>query len=337
MKRQSNFELLRILTIASIVMGHCLRQSGLIESATGTNHYLACFLGSFLRIGVNVFLLIGCWFMVDATFTWKRPLKLYLQTAFYTVPLTVLMLCIGETGSVRNVIQGFIPFFGRAVWFVSAYISLLMLSSYLQPILFIDRRRLEKLLVLLFILVSFVSTIPSSVQVDYMSDFLWFPYVYLLTGYVKRYQTLDRLPSGWICLLGGLLIYAALAAAKSLGLGGVLPENFLCNIRCIPNFACAFFVFAAFAKFDIGSSRLINALARPTLAVYVIHQTPAFIDFEWQKIFRCTEWTSLSPAQFLAATLAVPAALFAAAFLTESIRTILSRTIRRGEDKPNGT
>lgn len=318
--RKSNFELLRLLTIILIVIGHCMRQSGLMEATTGLNHTCAVFLGSFLRIGVNIFLLIGCWFMVDANFSWERPARLYAQTAFYTMPLTLVMLSLGEAGSLRNVIQGLVPFFGRAVWFVSAYISLVVLSPYLQPILSLDRRRLERLLALLFVLVSLVSTIPSSVQVDYMSDFLWFPYVYLLTGYVKRYRVLDRLPAGWICLLGGLALYATLAGAKSFGLGGILPENFLSNIRCIPNIVCAFLVFAAFAKFDIGSSRLINALAQPTLAIYVIHQTPAFIDFQWQKIFRCPSWANLPPGQFLSACFAAAFCILLCAWALETIR-----------------
>lgn len=318
--RKSNFELLRLLTIFSIVIGHCLRQSGLIETTSGDNHVIACLAGSFLRIGVNVFLLIGCWFMIDAPFTWKRPFRLYVQTALYTIPLTLVMIGLGEAGSLRNIIQGLVPFFGRAVWFVSAYISLMVLTPYLRPILDIERRKLRQLLVTLFVLLSVVSTIPSSVQVDYMSDFLWFPYVYLLTGYVKHNSLLSRLPGKWLCLLSGLSIYLVLAGAKALDIGGPLPENYLTNIRSIPNFLCALLIFAAFAKSDIGSVRLINFLASPTLAIYVIHQTPAFIDFQWQKVFPCADWATLPPASFCLILLVPPCVLLTVTLLTETIR-----------------
>ena len=57
----------------AIVSGHLLSQSSL-AGVEGTNHILAMLLGSGVRIGVNVFLLLGVWFMVDAkfkaTFSW---------------------------------------------------------------------------------------------------------------------------------------------------------------------------------------------------------------------------------------------------------------------------
>jgi len=55
------------------------------------------------------------------------------------------MLAIGEAGSVRNVIQGCVPFFGRSVWFASAYISLMALTPFLNRILEWPRPVLSRL------------------------------------------------------------------------------------------------------------------------------------------------------------------------------------------------
>ena len=111
--RQSNFELLRILAILMVVMGHFIRQSGLLESETGANGTINIFLGSGARIAVNIFLLIGSWFTVDSVSTPGKALRLYLETAFYCIPITLLMTCLGTAGGARNILQGLLPFFGR--------------------------------------------------------------------------------------------------------------------------------------------------------------------------------------------------------------------------------
>lgn len=102
--RQSSFELLRLLAIIAVVLGHFIRQSGLADTATGANAIINTFLGSGGRISVNVFLLLGSWFMVDATFRLRRIVRLYLEVVFYSIPITLLMITIGKAGGARNII-----------------------------------------------------------------------------------------------------------------------------------------------------------------------------------------------------------------------------------------
>ena len=62
--RQSNFELLRIICMVSIVIGHFLSQTNSYEILIGSNLIIASFLGKFLRIATSIFLILGCWFLV---------------------------------------------------------------------------------------------------------------------------------------------------------------------------------------------------------------------------------------------------------------------------------
>ena len=172
--RKSNFELLRLLAIVAVVQEHFIRQSCLLGSATGTNAFLNTFLGSGGRISVNVFLILGAWFMVDAKFRMSRIVKLYLEVVFYSIPVTLLMIAIGQAGGARNIIQGLLPFFGRSVWFASAYISLIALTPFLNKVFALPWREQSALTALLFVLFCIVSTIPSFSSVDYVADFSWF-------------------------------------------------------------------------------------------------------------------------------------------------------------------
>ena len=63
-QRHSSIELLRILAMLMIVAGHFLcHQSGVAAAHGG---FTVSLFGSGARWACNLFLLVGCWFMVDA-------------------------------------------------------------------------------------------------------------------------------------------------------------------------------------------------------------------------------------------------------------------------------
>ena len=279
--RQTSFELLRLMAIVMVVMEHFIRQSGLLDSETGTNAILNTFLGSGGRIAVNIFLILGSWFMVDAVFRLGRVIKLYLEVAFYSVPLTLLMVVIGEAGGARNIIQGLLPFFGRSVWFASAYISLIVLTPFLNKVFSLPRQQQTRLMTLLFVLFCVVSTIPSFSTIDYVADFSWFCVLYLIVGWVKKGEILETcVVSKWVAIFCGIGVYSALCAASRCQPLSWVANYWLDNIRTLPSLFCALCVFYFFLKTDIGSIAFVNATAQSIFAVYIVHQVPAFQSFE---------------------------------------------------------
>lgn len=319
MPRKSNIELLRIGAMAAIVAGHFVSQSGIGAAVDGWNAVIAALAGSGCRIAVNVFLLVGVWFMVDAEFSWKRIWKLYGVMAFYSVTITVAMLAMGEAGSFRNIVQGFLPFFGRAYWFVTAYLSLMALSPYLKRVLDLPRKELRNLLAILFVTVMVTSSFPSANSLDYIADFAWFAVVYLFAGYVKRYGLLSRFGSRWLWLANGLIIYLCFCGASFTPAAGV-ARYWQDSIRALPNFLCAFSFFVFALKCDIGSVKVVNLAARSTFAVYVISCVPAFTDFEWHTLCRADRLVSLPPAGFVLALVAVVAGVYIACSLIDAVR-----------------
>ena len=314
--RKSNLELLRIIGILMIVMMHFCGQGGF----SAANNPAVAFLGSAGRLSVNIFLLIGCWFMVDATFRPERIVKLYLQVVFYSVPITLLMFALGEYGGFRNLFQGLVPFFGRSVWFASAYISLIAMSPFLNKAFLLPISALRKLVLLLFILFVVVSTIPNFSPIDYVADFTWFCVVYVFTGWAKRDRLFDRLGSKWPCLALSVLMYGALCSAACWFPLGGLAAYWATNIKSAPAFLIALFVFAFFLKLDIGSRKWINLAARSVFAVYIIHQIPAFMQYEWHTLFRADWLAHQSVAAQAIGIPAVAAIVFAGASLVDALR-----------------
>ena len=300
----------------AIVSGHLLCQSGLVE----LEGFLAMSLGSGLRIGVNVFLIIGVWFMVDAEFRPERIVKLYLEVLFYSLPITVCMVFLGEAGNIRNVIQGVFPFFGRSVWFASAYISLIALSPFLNQFFARPSSALRVLLCVLFLLFCIVPTIPCSTPLDYVADFSWFCVIYIVVGIIKREKLLDRIRGTKRFLLAGGVLYFALAAMRSIPAVRPIADYWVANIKALPNFLCAFLVFIGFLRLDIGVVKWINLAARSVFAVYIIHQVPAFIQFQWTTLFHADALAGASQIALVSGVVGISLSVFVGASVIDFIR-----------------
>ena len=319
MLRKSNLELLRILAMLAIVSGHLLSQSNLAD-VTGTNHVLALLLGSGVRIGVNIFLILGVWFMVDAKFKAERIVRLYLEVVFYSVPITICMILMGEAGGLRNILQGLFPFFGRSVWFASAYISLIAISPFLNHFFTLTPRKQRMFLVVLILLFCIVPTIPCSTPLDYLADFTWFCVVYLVVGIIKKENMLERLCGAKRFLLASGAVYLAHVGMRLFPTTQPVADYWIVNIKSLPNFLCAFLVFFGFLRLDFGVIKWINLAARSVFAVYIVHQTPAFIHYQWNVLCRADSLVDVSPAVFAGGVVGVALAILLVVSAVDFIR-----------------
>ena len=98
-KRQVNFELLRILCMYMIVIGHCLFH-GRVTAKLGygtVNYFLSYLIQSFSVVHVNCFVMIGGYFAIDRAFKAERAVKLWKQVAFSAV-CDIWKYCTGGCG-----------------------------------------------------------------------------------------------------------------------------------------------------------------------------------------------------------------------------------------------
>lgn len=309
-ERNSSFELLRLLAMVTIVIGHFSGQSFIATTGNPLNHAIADFIGAGGRIAVNEFLLVGTWFMVDATFKPERLLGLYVQVALYTIPLTVIMIVLGMSGGERNIIQGFLPFFGRPLWFATACISLIALTPFLNLAFRLNDCDLGRLVGLLVFFFSVVSTIPAFTAPEYPAEVAWFFVVYICMGWAKRTKFLDRLPSKWWSLIlgGGMLL--ALSFARMLPVTARVAEYWLIHLPALPNILIAVLIFNFFRCLEVGSIRLVNLMASSVFAVYIVHQTPAFRECLWNVLCQAGALAASSRTSFVFELIGVVCCLF---------------------------
>ena len=334
--RQSNFELLRLLAMLAIVSGHLFTEGHLIAHASDGTLLPSLLLGCGARVATNLFVLLGCWFLVDATkpgapafAPGRRWLRLHFTVLCWAAPLTVLALAMGAHPGLKDAARGFVPYLGRPLWFASAWLTLLLAVPFLRHALALGARRLGALVGVGFLVFVVQSTI-ADFREGFLVDTLWFFYVYLAAGWLRLHggRLLARIPAS-AALVVGLALYASLvlpewlartfwdssAAAPAVH---ALAERFLADLKSAPNALCALALFVFFAKLRMRPRRFLNALARPAFAVYVAHQTPAFWPLLWPRIVRTPEWWGQwwTPIAAVGAVLAV----YGAVALVEALR-----------------
>lgn len=285
--RASGIELCRVLAMLVIVAGHFIGQSGL-NSIHGNSTWLR-FCGSGARLAVNLFLVVGCWFMVDYKFKAERIARLYLTVLFYAVPLTILAVVWGSP-TPKDVFRGFAPFLGRPLWFFSAYMSLALVAPWLKSAFRLTRKSLGILIALLTVIIPGICTLPDP-QMCYVVDVCYFFYVFILMGFLKPLFS----SSGkykYVALITGIALYSLFVVLRQKG-SPLIQEwavQCLADFKTIPNLASALLLFYFFLHLNIGSIRWVNIVGASAFAVYVLHSTPAFCGFLWHDIFQTGRW-----------------------------------------------
>ena len=125
-KRETNLELLRVLCILFIIIGHIGGRSGIEEFST------------FAHIAphaVNCFILISGYFLITAKFKFERVLRIIFETIFYTFIITLALFLLGKANC-EDLCKSIFPFAPTKFnyWFVTKYIALVLLSPFIQKI-----------------------------------------------------------------------------------------------------------------------------------------------------------------------------------------------------------
>ena len=91
--RESNFELLRIISMILIVLHHYALHGGLFQP-NNLNEKVGLFILLGGKIGVNVFVIISGYFLVNSKFRIKKLLQLIGQVYFYAIFIIISLILI---------------------------------------------------------------------------------------------------------------------------------------------------------------------------------------------------------------------------------------------------
>lgn len=196
-KRQANFELLRIVAMGMIIILHYLSRGGILvpyrEDASVLNH-AAWLIEAFCMVSVNCYVLISGYFLVESGWKPRRIVSLAAQVLFYSVLIPVAMLCLGMLSASELTMYDWLtfvfPFQSEHYWFATHYMILYLFAPILAAgIQKSDKRTLQIVIVVLLFFFSVGKTvIPYNLATDTDGyHYGWFLFLFLVAGYIRKY------------------------------------------------------------------------------------------------------------------------------------------------------
>lgn len=294
-ERVSNLEFLRIVSMLLIIAFHATRISKFpeLEIVPWFVKVTNIVVGSWGILGVDLFVIISAWFMVDSKHTVRKVVTVLLQTTAYLLffivafPFYEYSLYHTLKGSVADTIYYTLekivdPLWSRQYWFVTAYVLMLLVSPLMNKLLKqTDVIQLKKTLILFFF-IPFCAQFSASLVCDVAS----FCYIYVLVGYIKLYGRVIQYKKFAtiynIALLTSFLIIIKIVDVFT------MDSNFLIRIcvkilsayfgigrHSIPILILSLLIFIRAVTANSFYNKMINWIAMRVFGVYLFHENPS--------------------------------------------------------------
>ena len=304
-KRQSNFELMRIVSMIFIVFYHfCIHGSFLSNCTNTVLKQILDILVCISLVHVNSFVLLSGYFQNKSKFKIKKITDLIDQTLFYRVLIVIFLLItnrvvlnkvqILEETALINLTQ---------YWYVKIFFILYIISPYINKFInTLDQKEFKRLIIILFSLLSLIPFITKGLSYDNDGfGLVHFIFLYLVGAYINRYpifkdksvikKRIIYISVFVICVLinkyltdGMINIEDKNNLFKSISTSFVLNKlNYASPIIIIQTLS----YFLLFETIDI-KSIFINKVAEVSFAVYLIHDNQLLKPFVY-KFFRLAD------------------------------------------------
>lgn len=190
--RNSNFELLRIVSIFLIVLWHIIMHGNVIENCTNPAIKILLEIIMFCMIvHVNSFILLSGYFQSKSKFKLSKFIKLFLQVVFYSLGILLIAIKLGwiQNYTIVTFINNSLLSSLNNYWFIKMYMVTYVFSDYMNK--FVDRlSRIEykNFLVISFIMLSIVPYITGNTVVfNDGYSFMNFMFIYMIGAYLRKY------------------------------------------------------------------------------------------------------------------------------------------------------
>ncbi len=346
--RQANFELLRVKAMLMVVVLHYLSKGGLLlefGKPWQTTAYAAWLLEAFCVPGVNVFVLLSGYFLMDSKFRIRRLVTLWLQVFSYSAGIAALLFLTGAWKlsdlTVYALMDYIFPIQTEHYWFATAYFFMYLFSPFLLSGMKAMTQKQHKTLLLALLAAFSVpkSLIPLPLAMDrYGYDALWFLCLLVLAGYMRRYGIAfftetaglsDKKKMFWrsifVYAAASLSIFAIFMAAGGLyqatgKLADLAAKPFQYNH--LLNLIASVALFYAFSYYEAKEklANIICAVSPYVFGVYLLHEHIG-LRYAWPQWFRVRQYGQT--ALFVPHLLATISAVFAAGILVDYGRSRL--------------
>lgn len=336
--RFSNFELLRIIAMLMIIGTHCISSSQAFEQFnTGSaSYFILTVLQVLCNLGVNLFVLITGYFMVERTkVSIRKPIKLLLDVAIYGLALYCVSVLLGlQCFSTSGAVKSVVPLLAGYRWFIKAYIVLYLLIPYINLVARnLNRQQYVTLLAVLFLLLSVWPTfLPSPPIDDYGYGFVHLIFLYIIGGYLRKFPW----KFSTVKTLGIFILSFAYTEALYLIDDISLPilataQGYAGAYNSVFNILASVSLFLLFSKLTF-QSKWVNRFAASAFAVFLIHGDYNIMNYLFNELLKVPQYYlfSLWPVLLIVSILGV---YIVCAIIDMVKRKLLDKPIRLIFDK----
>lgn len=211
-ERNSAFELIRIIAMSLILIGHFLCHGITVKEIEPET---SAIIGSYFSTGVNLFFLISGWFLIK--FSFKKLFSFSLLILCYCLLNYVLSMAFNIPVSLGQIARCFLwPISNSPYWFIQVYLFMILIS----PIINKGLKNLQLSQLRVVILILTIGTVYSCCWGGNLSNkgfsFLQGLYLYCMGYYLHIDIRLRERIQPWFCYVGYFVL---------IGIGNILTAT----------------------------------------------------------------------------------------------------------------
>lgn len=299
--RNSNVELLRILSIFMIILSHYTVHNGVENNMLPISfNRLLLEIVTLGNIGVIIFILITGYFSVELKnpFKFKKLVFLYLQTLFYSLTIYLIFIAFGkEHFSIKMLIKHILPISFKNYWFISAYAILYILTPFINKyICGLERKEHLNFILVNLLIFSIFGMITT--QDYYGNELIQFIIFYIIGAYLKKYR--DNIfnkgnNNKIIFIITSLILILSVVIFDLLGTKILIfgkYSTYLFGRTSIISILFAISIFNIFTSKRKYSNNFINQISSAVLGVYLISDNNLVRNILWTDILKVHEYVN---------------------------------------------
>lgn len=289
-ERNWGIDLLRIVSMFGIVLLHIISIGGVLQNidflSTKYNFVYCLYVAA--MCAANCYALISGYVGYDKKFKIKNILRLWIQVAFYSILLTIIIYFVKPGSvSIKDILMSFLPITNNSYWYFTEYFILF----FFMPILNIgiqkmENQELKRILIILIAAITISNIIGNSKDIfklDQGYSALWLIILYVLGAYLNKAKCFEKSSKRSLLLWYVLSVFITFILGIAAGvfsnkfLGRTVGFNIF-NIYTSPTIVMeSVFLVLLFSKINItseNSKNIIKKLAASSFSVFLIHVHP---------------------------------------------------------------
>lgn len=348
-ERNSNFELLRIISMFFIVLGHTILHGNINYNIQNESiRVIFDILSMIVIVHVNSYILVTGYFQSTSSFKQSKLWQIIAQCLFYRIVIVGIMYFFNiKDFSNMEIARAIFPLNIREYWFIGNYLILYCVSPFINKLIeVLNKKEYQKLLITLTVIFSLIPYITGNSAVVNDGYTLYnFVYLYLIGAYIriypieksyffKRYSKqllkIIYLSMFMICVLANYCIFktsSLLINDNTIFKPLAVWFNTMTYAYSNPIIIIqTIFYFAYFGIHNIKSS-FINKWSALTLGVYLIHDNShvRYLLYKWLKI----DAGPIKSYTFILYTLLIAIGIFLVCSIIELIRQLFFKIARK--------